>query len=422
MSASNFGVRICVLSDGQRIPLLIDHDTGLPAEAPTRFSLAYRWQIGGSSSTAANELRAIGFLLSWARRRSIDLDQRIGSGQFFTNVEIESLADALRSLQRGATSSQSGEKVVFVGLDPAAQKIAKSEPTRRVVAVDTWYQRIKYVQGYLRWSMTDVISRISTQDERFFRIRQRADEVIRKLEESLPPTSEGHREGLPAELRERFLQVIQPDCPENPFQPALRLRNYALLRLYYDTGFRLSEALVLYTTDFDPDRRKPTVTVRRRPHNPLDPRRDLPLVKTNERTVPITPEMANVLETYIVEDRTTRPGAKKTPFIFLARSGKPIAGRTVEDMPKLIRKHFPEFEGHLMTHVLRHDWNDRFSEIADERGWSPEKEMQHRNYLQGWKKTSKQGLHYTRRSAREEASNAALALQKKSWKGADSDG
>jgi hypothetical protein len=83
----------------------------------------------------------------------------------------------------------------------------------------------------------------------------------------------------------------------------------------------------------------------------------------------------------------------------------------------MIRRAFPEFEG-LTIHVLRHDWNDRFSDLAREKGWSEEKETQHRNYLQGWTKTSKQGLSYTRRSTREEAINAALELQRRDWSGA----
>jgi hypothetical protein len=65
--------------------------------------------------------------------------------------------------------------------------------------------------------------------------------------------------------------------------------------------------------------------------------------------------------------------------------------------------------------MLRHDWNDRFSDLAQEKGWSNEKEPQHRNYLQDWTKTSKQGLNYIRRSTREEAINAALELQRRDW-------
>ncbi len=256
---------------------------------------------------------------------------------------------------------------------------------------------------------------MSIEDDRFIRIRQRAAEVVRKLEELLPSTSERHREGLPPELRARLLQVIHPDSVENPFQRELRLRNYVMFRVYFDTGCRLAEALVLYTTDYNPDTKRPTLEIKRRPHNPLDPRPDLPLVKTNERILPLSSELADLIEKLIVEDRSRIPGAKKSPFLFLARNGRPIAKRTVSDMPKLIRKHHPDLADYLTMHVLRHDWNDRFSDLADERGWSPEKETQHRNYLQGWKKTSKQGLHYTRRSTREEANRAALTLQERDW-------
>jgi integrase len=259
--------------------------------------------------------------------------------------------------------------------------------------------------------MDEAISRVPIEDDRFFRIRQRAEEVTRQFGSLLPSTTEPHREGLGPDLRARFLEVINPASPENPFQKANRFRNYVLLRLIFETGCRLSEALVLYTTDYNPDGRRPTLAINRRPHNPLDPRVDLPLVKTRPRVLPLASELAKLLEELIIGDRKNVPGAKKSPFIFLARDGTPLATRSVEDMPKMIRHALPEFD-RLTIHVLRHDWNDRFSELAREKGWSEEKEVQHRNYLQGWVKTSKQGLNYTRRSTREEAINAVLELQR----------
>jgi integrase len=415
MNSNSFGVRTCVLADGQRIPLLVDHRTALPVEATTRFTLVKRWQVGSSSGTATNELRSVALLMSWARRLRIDVEARIESGAYFSSAELEALVDALRERQRGENGAS--ENVAFVGLGRGARKIAAAELRCPVVGNEVWYQRIKYIQGYLRWRMDDAITRVSTEDDRFFRIRLRADEVVRKLESQLPSTVERHREGLGPELRSRFMQIIDPASPENPFQKPNRFRNYVLLRLIFETGCRLSEALVLYTTDYHPDARRPTLVIHRRPHNPLDSRVDLPLVKTRPRALPLASNMAELLETLITEDRKKVPGAKKSPFVFLARDGTPLARRSVEDLPKMIRRAFPKFE-RLTIHMLRHDWNDRFSYLAREKGWSDEKEAQHRNYLQGWTKTSKQGLNYTRRSTREEAISAALELQRRDWTGA----
>jgi integrase len=419
MNDSTFGVRICVLADGQRIPLLVDRLTNLPLDLATRFTLARRWMAGDSLSTAREELRAVAYFLEWARRHGIDLDQRFGPGTFFTNQEIVSLCDALRESQR--PDRPAGNNVVWVGLSHASKKLAKKSRNRPVVQNNVWYQRIKYVEGYIQWLMDDVISRLPSHDPRFDRIRTRRKEVVDALEKQLPDTKDNGREGLSPELRARFLEIIHPDSPENPFQASLRFRNYVMLRLYFDVGCRLSEALVLYTTDYGPDSKKPTLSIRRRPNNPLDPRADIPLVKTQERIIALTGELAGLIEGYIVRDRSKLPGAKKSPFLFLTRDGQPIARRTVEDLPLVICRSHPEFAGCLSTHVLRHDWNDRFSDLADEHGWSDEKETRHRNYLQGWTKTSKQGLHYTRRSSREEANRAAMKLQKKDWSKSDDD-
>jgi hypothetical protein len=244
VTSSYYGVRTCVLADGQRIPLLVNDRTGLPVEPTTRFTLVKRWQVGSSSSTAANELRSVALLMSWADRLSINVEARIESGAYFTSAEIEALVDALRERQRELNGHR--DSIGFVGLDREARKIARAAPGRNVVGNDAWYQRIKYVQGYLRWRMDEAISRVPIEDDRFFRIRQRAEEVTRQFGSLLPSTTEPHREGLGPDLRARFLEVINPASPENPFQKANRFRNYVLLRLIFETGCRLSEALVLY--------------------------------------------------------------------------------------------------------------------------------------------------------------------------------
>src|SRR5215472_6450899 len=160
MNSRSFGVRTCVLADGQRIPILIDQRTGLPVEAATRFTLVKRWQVGCSSATAANELRSVALLMSWALGFGINVEARMESGAFFSYAEIEALVDAMRDRQR----EQDG-----------ARNSTGAGLRRHVVGNAVWYQRIKYVQGYLRWRMDDAISRLSNEDDHFFRVRQRAN-------------------------------------------------------------------------------------------------------------------------------------------------------------------------------------------------------------------------------------------------------
>ena len=166
LHSRSFSVRTCVLADGQRIPLLIDHRTGLPVEAATRFTLVKRWQVGHSSNTSATELRSVALLMSWAHRLGIDLDERIELGHYFLFAELEALVDELRERQRERNGNR--EKGAFGELECQVKRIAQSEKRCQVVGNEAWYQRIKYVQGYLRWRMDDAISRISIEDDRFF--------------------------------------------------------------------------------------------------------------------------------------------------------------------------------------------------------------------------------------------------------------
>jgi len=119
----------------------------------------------------------------------------------------------------------------------------------------------------------------------------------------LPSPKQHCREGLSPEAQARFRQVIRPDDAENPFQQEHRVRNYALLLLYFDLGVRLAEALVLKGADLNLSPSKPTVTIHRRADDPTDPRSDSPLTKTAGRILPIGEDLRKVLETFVLDHR-----------------------------------------------------------------------------------------------------------------------
>ena len=65
----------------------------------------------------------------------------------------------------------------------------------------------------------------------------------------------------------------------------------------------------------------------------------------------------------------------------------------------------------ISAHILRHTWNDRFSEQMDESNISVDREHKIRSYLMGWAETSGTAAEYTRRHTRKAAMAASLALQ-----------
>lgn len=65
----------------------------------------------------------------------------------------------------------------------------------------------------------------------------------------------------------------------------------------------------------------------------------------------------------------------------------------------------------LTSHVMRHTWNERFSEQADEMGLSEVEEARARNEQQGWTENSQSARSYTRRHTRRKGRAVALKLQ-----------
>jgi integrase len=389
------------LESGERFALLIDRRTGFPLPETTRYSAVFRRTKEGSVSTMLNELQAIAMAMAWAECMGIDLNERIEGTRLFTSEEVLSLCNGLRERHGPGSAPAHGAP-------------------RAVVCAETHHARCHYVREYIAWRMTTVIHRLPNDDDRFFKARTRLDEFRNQVQSLMPKVRERARIGLPSELQDRFLEVIHPDGPHNPFQSVHRHRNHALLLLYYELGLRRAEPLVIKGADLNLSQIAPTVTIHRRADDPSDPRARQPLTKTAGRVLAISENLRAALETFILRHRSNPRkyrNAKKTPFVFVARSGRPLSLNTVYDMFQVLRSRFPEFPADFSPHILRHSWNDRFSDLADGLGTPKEEEEQARNYLMGWKKTSTRAATYTQRSTRRQANEAILRMQKKSLSG-----
>jgi len=387
-------VRTTRLESGERFALLLDARDGMPLPWPTRYSAVFRRTHQGSVSTMEQELRALALAFSWADERRIDLDERIGSASFLSPEEVLGLRDALRTNLKSTSSS------------------AAVDPT-------THYNRCIYVRDYIVWRGQHVVQRIPNVDARFLPARIRLQEFQRSMGVLLLKPKPREREGMPPAAAERLREVLHPGHPGNPFQPGQRHRNRALVLFYLDLGVRLSEALVVKGADLRLDGSEPTVIVHRRPDDPEDPRSRQPLTKTQSRVLPLGKELRDSLAEWVLHHRCDArryPGAKRVPYVFVARNGRPISIRAVTDIFATLKR-VPGLPPDLSAHVLRHTWNDAFSRFADESGMEEADEMRTRNYLMGWKKHSTSSTDYTKRHTREEAQKRSLQMQERSAQG-----
>ncbi len=389
--ATSYRTKIIRLENGERFPLLVDRKTEVPVLDVIDYGLSYHRTI--STNSGRSRVGAIGLFLEWAEDCFIDIGERFGTGELFTQAEVESLAFILGLSKRNT--------VVFGG---------KSVPAN--VLGDTQANRVDWVLQYIRWRTAGVAQSMKLDDPRAPIVNERLKQIERQLKSLKRKGGGKKRLGLTEEQQVRLFEIVRPDSPENPFQPETRLRNFMLFLLYFELGIRRAEPLVLKANHVHLHQNS-RIAIQPNPHDPSDPRRDQPLVKTAGRTLPISGLLSRTLHDYITIHRSKAPGAKKTPFIVLdTRKGNPLSLDSVYDMFVLVRERFPDdFPSDFSTHVLRHTWNDRFMAAARKAGLKDALARQINNYIMGWTKTSQQSAHYSQREIESQATRILLALQ-----------
>jgi len=185
-----------------------------------------------------------------------------------------------------------------------------------------------------------------------------------------------------------------------------------MIALLMTFGFRRGEGLKIYVSDVNVKGRNPSLTIHRRPGDALDTRANEPAVKTLGRKIPLSPEMAQMLDTFIMHHRPRFPGADLSPFLFFSEDGNPLALRSVNALFERIAVCFLEFAGILSPHVLRYTYNDMLAESATAAGIDAETFKQASNYLNGWSLNSEQGSLYGRRAIEDRAAEISLVHQR----------
>lgn len=379
--------RITYPSTGERSAILECPPNGLSHEPSSLYVVARLRPSAMSPETMYQQLLAVSLLLDWAAHRSVDVDQRIGSGDLFSRQEILSLKDALRADLR---AGRQGE----------------------VVSPSHFVARCLAIKDYVVWHSENVIYRIGARDVRRSQARQILEDFVSMMITGLPTAKSGEREGLDVEVQRIFVDAIHPESPLNPFQKQHRIRNYALLLLYWEKGSRRGEGLKIKVSDLVLFGNNPKAQVRAHHDDPLDTRKAEPRVKTQERDLDLSPELTAAIEAWIKE-RAKYPNAKRCPYLFVSRTGEPLSSDTVNDMFRLLRTRVPGLPADLTTHHFRHSANDRFSDDAEQAGLDEHEARLLRNYMFGWTKNSSQGERYSRHSTKKKAKAASIRMQQK---------
>ncbi|MEP9373073.1 tyrosine-type recombinase/integrase [Mesorhizobium sp. KR1-2] len=392
------------------MPFLVPVDTGVPLAAPTFWIVAHRRALGRQPSTLYNELRSLMWLYLWAAARGVDIQQRLREGAFFALTEIIDIvnfcgrftADALQEIdERSSKLSRLARRRKDSG-----RSVQSAEQRNRLAAISS----------FIEFTSADFLSVLAPWPQRWDHYNAVRTQCLDRLRGYTGGLAKPRRddlglpEGLEAAALKRLREVIEPDHPDNPFQPEVRFRNYFIIRLLLELGLRRGELLGVKLSDCNLGSTG-SLTVHRRPDDPDDPRRDKPSAKTAARVLALNGRMTELAHEWVVHYRAKIPGARRHLFLVVnSRTGGPMSKSNLNKIFEALRHRVPGLPAELSPHILRHSWNDAFSETMDRKGIPGAQEVKWRARLMGWR-SEFTARNYLRRTVRRRSNEVLKEMQ-----------
>lgn len=422
--AASYRIKLIRCESGERLPLLLNQGTGLPLWDPTLFILTELRATNRASATLSQATRAIMVGHQIFEYLNVDLNERLSQGRLLDLGEIDTLAQyagltqtALDSLFEDRQKSEIASPRI-VSLERARMGSSVKKPPK--VAAGTKAIRLMYIRDYIAWLVASRLLKSNVSSDQHRVLSATAQLVIGRLDARIPSSEHkddaNRRQGVSAGVRARILEVIDPNCPENPWKNKhVRLRNQLIFLWLLLLGLRNGELLGVRVSDIN--FRASEVIIVRRPDDPTETRKNAPNVKTKGRLLALSPEMTELTRNYVMGLRATIKGGRRHPFLIVATgTGKALTKSALNKLFRELRTKVAGLQSDLSPHVLRHTWNDDFSELMDARAVSAEDEERMRKQAMGWSDSSKMAAYYTKRHVQRKSNEASLAMQATSFK------
>jgi integrase len=404
-----YRVKIVVTAVGERLPLLLGSD-GVPIWGATVFALTELRARNRAASTIENVLRAIMVFQMFLDQQQIDLEQRISCGRILVRICRLPVEDIERD-----HSGNIVQKLHASNLPLEHYRSRGSGSRGKEIVPAFSATRLRCIRDYLKWLVSNRTSRLDANNDARSALEVANRLVAEAIDARLPPAASRGlltgREGLDPKDLSELLRVVDQNSPDNPWQDEhSRSRNELILLWLYYLGVRRGELLGVCVSDID--FRKGTVVIARRADDKDDPRKRQPNAKTRAREIPLSSELLDKTSKYIMDLRAKQSGARKHGFLFVSSdTGAPLSIPAFSKIFVVLRVKNKNLPRNLFAHLLRHSWNDRFSEEMDRRNVAEETEKKMRSYLMGWSETSGTAATYTRRHIRKKAEQASLSMQ-----------
>ncbi|EMG7624528.1 site-specific integrase, partial [Escherichia coli] len=303
--------------------------------------------------------------------RGIDIIERVELKKYLSVAEIDDLV-------RYAKQRFDRQKIINI-----------KSTNYRFIAKRTFSYRIHVFSRYLKWLCGLVHS------SKGIHAKYEVDVFIESIRAHIPRNSslnmnEISEKSLNEEEIKVLFRLLEIGGIENPFHKEVQVRKRLIFTLLLNLGLRAGELLNLKIDDFD--LRDNTLSVVRRHDSKEDGRSYQPLVKTGERVIPLSDELAREIFDYISNSREKMTKRKKHNFLFVAHctgknAGEPLSISAYEKVISTLKRASPELYN-LSGHRLRHSWNYMYSKGIEGAELEYNRRKDLRNYLMGWSKES----------------------------------
>jgi integrase len=365
------------MSNGERGCLILNKETLLPVYYQ---NLYLTTNVRNRSATASTmEIVATNLLIlsNFMKSRKINIIDRIESKRFLNVAEVDDLI-------RYAKQRFDQQKITNVRLLKGKQ-----------IATRTFSYRIHVFSNYLKWLCGLIHSM------KGIHARYEVESFIESIKAHFPRNrslsiNDRIDKSISEEQIKTLFKLLEVEGSQNPFQKEVRVRNRLIFTLLLNCGLRAGELLNLRVNDLN--LRSNTLNIVRR-HDCIEDRRlNQPLVKTGERIIPLSDELAMEIFDYIDKYRDKYTKKKKHDFLFVTHSscksvGEPLSVSAYEKIISTIKKTSPELKN-LSGHKLRHSWNYFYSNEIDGSNLDISRKSGLRCYLMGWSKESQMSENY----------------------------
>ena len=373
----SYKIKKFLMSNGERGCLILDKETQLPVYYQ---NLYLTTNVRNRSATASTiEIVATNLLIlsNFLKSRNINIIDRIEIKGFLSVAEV----DVLIRYARQRFDKQKITNVRVIEMEHVAKR--------------NFSYRIHVFSSYLNW-LCGLLHSIKGIHARY-----EVESFIESIRAHLPRNkslSVNNRKdkSLSEEQIKTLFKLLEVEGSQNPFQKEVQVRNRLIFTLLLNCGLRAGELLNLKVNDFNP--RGYTLNIFRR-HDCIEDRRlNQPLVKTGEREIPLSDELAMEILDYINNYRNKYTKKKKHDFLFVTHSsckttGEPLSVSAYEKIISTIKKSSPVLKN-LSGHKLRHSWNYFYSNEIDDSNLDISRKSGLRCYLMGWSKDSKMSENY----------------------------